>query len=132
MYDADKDSIDNKLVFPYIFLQSGIKPIVDIKGLNEYRKLLNFLDDSDCVMIVGFRLNYDDNHINSILRSAILSGKKMIYFDYESKICEQAQSNIMKKLRLDDACRTLIEIIPINKHNCYCKFDEILSRYVHS
>lgn len=127
VYDADIDSLDDKIVFPYIFLQSGIKPIVDIKGLNEYRKFLNFLDESDCIIIVGFRLNYDDDHINSILRSAILEGKKLIYFVYEDSI--QSDVDVLKKLRLKDNNRQLLEIIHIRKDDCCTKFAEILNRY---
>ena len=56
----------NELLFPYIFIQSGIKPIVEEIIINEYSKAISYLKEVDKIIIVGFRLNYDDNHINSL------------------------------------------------------------------
>lgn len=69
----------NELLFPYIFIQSGIKPIVEEIIINEYSKAISYLNEVDKLIIVGFRLNYDDNHINSL--------HKILYliFDYPNK-----------------------------------------------
>lgn len=68
----------NELLFPYIFIQSGIKPIVEEIIINEYSKAISYLNEVDKLIIVGFRLNYDDNHINSFIRNYIIKGKSVI------------------------------------------------------
>lgn len=46
-----------------------------------------FMDEADRILILGYRLNYDDNHINSIIRSEVNRGKK--WFIYHLMMAKQ-------------------------------------------
>lgn len=124
VYDAEKEELPNDILFPYIFVQSGVKPIVDIKQIQEYAKMIKFLKSSDELIIVGYRFNSDDNHINSILRSFLLDGRKITYFNYNSK---SKKDDNLKKLRIKNK-EVKFEQIEINKDNCYEMFKNHISQ----
>lgn len=85
IYDVMREKLPNEICFPYLFIQSGIKPIVDSVQLNEYAKMLQFLEDAEELIIVGYRLNSDDNHIIGIIKR-FLKQKVIVYLDYDEKI----------------------------------------------
>lgn len=85
VYDLDSqraNDINKEIVFPYLFIQSGVKPIVERKQIEEYAKMIRFMDEADKIIILGYRLNCDDNHINSIVRSSVNKGKEVAYLSY--------------------------------------------------
>lgn len=125
IYDAKNDLLPkDELLFPYLFVQSGIKPIVDRTQIQEYHKMLNFFDSSERIVIVGYRINADDNHINGMLRSAIITGKKkVIYLDYDKNSSEDI---IRKRLRLTNESKNFIWK-PINEKNSLSVFEKNLS-----
>lgn len=115
----DKVTKNNDVYFPYIFVQSGIKPIVDEIQIKEYAKMIDFFENSEKIFIIGYRANYDDNHINSIIRSAICKNKEIIYFIYEKDISEE---NIKHRLRLDNKTYNNLKFIKIDHNNCISIF----------
>ena len=124
VYDADIDAIDNKILFPYIFIQSGVKPIVDVTQLTEYGKAIDLFRRSDTIVIVGYRLNIDDNHINSILRSMCYAKKNIYYLDYNGT--EKSSSYIFKRLNVS-VDNSNVHIIRIDSDNCFDVFESILT-----
>lgn len=97
--DVEKDQnypYDSNILFPYIFIQSGIKPIVEKNQLIEYSKALSFIASANRVVIVGYRINADDNHLNSLIRDAIIDEKEIVYLDYDNV----GEDVILKRLRL--------------------------------
>ncbi len=58
----------DKLFFPFIFGQSMLKPIVSRQQIEAFNQAITILDDTDYLVILGYNLNEDDNHINSLLR----------------------------------------------------------------
>ena len=74
---------EKDLIMPFIFIQSGIKPIVSPMQLREYSKALDAIDNSDYLIILGYGINSDDEHISNIIRERILGDKKVICFIYE-------------------------------------------------
>lgn len=122
VYDVEKEALpDNEILFPYIFIQSGVKPIVEKKQLLEFGKMIRFFEESDRIVIVGYRINYDDNHITGILRSCLLEGKEIVYLDYNeepllgSNLCKE---KIMRRIRLDENLSNL-KYEKIDNNNCY-------------
>ncbi len=101
---------DTNILFPYIFIQSGIKPIVEKKQLLEYAKALNFINEADRIVIIGYSINVDDNHLNSLLRDAIISGKETVYLDYSNV----GEDRILRRLRLSVVENNFV-YKPINK-----------------
>lgn len=99
----DAKAIDGKAVFPYIFIQSGIKPIVERKQIEEYWKMIRFIDEANKIIIVGYRLNHDDNHINSIIRSAVKQGKEVVYLSFDDgKMDFLKREDVKNRLRFSD------------------------------
>ena len=81
--DELQNFFEEDLIMPFIFIQSGIKPIVSPMQLREYSKALDAIDNSDYLIILGYGINSDDEHISNIIRERILGNKKVICFIYE-------------------------------------------------
>lgn len=111
--------------FPYIFIQSGVKPIIEEKQITEYAKMMNYIKQAETIIIVGYRINADDNHINSFLRSAVLSNKKVFYLNHNSELTDE---QIYKRLRIDKITDEIknVEIVKTDDKICVSKFKEML------
>lgn len=112
------------LIFPFLFIQSGIKPIIEYNQLKEYSKMLKLLEDAQTLIIVGYRLNLDDNHLNSLIRNFITDKKKnnhVIFFDFGG----EKKNTLIKDLRLIEHPQNL-EIIEINCCNCMSEFERVV------
>ena len=51
--------------------------------------MLTLFDIADRILILGYRINADDNHINGILRQYLLSEKEIIYLDFDASSSER-------------------------------------------
>lgn len=73
-------------VFPFIFLQSGVKPIVLPKQICEIYNFYTRLKDCNKLIVLGYNLNNDDNHINAIIIDWLCTpNHKMIYCEHSEK-----------------------------------------------
>ena len=128
VYDvADKnfqEHFKKDILFPYIFIQSGIKPVVEQRQLEEYARTLDILKSIDELVILGYKINYDDNHLNSLLGSFALGGKGITYFAYDDPDC--SRDDICGKLRLRGKNNIKIEVIHIGKKDGVGRFREYL------
>ena len=122
VYDVLKDELPSKeLLFPYIFIQSGIKPIVEEKILMEYSKAIGYLHEVEKLIIVGYRLNFDDNHINSFIRNYILVGKSVTYLDFDN----EPRKDILNRLRINQNFEKIdFKVLPINNDNSLSVFKD--------
>jgi chorismate mutase len=89
VFDIKKENgIDkNKIIFPFLMTQAPVKPIVHSKQLLEYKKALDFLGlerekVKKKLVIVGYGLNSDDNHINALIREFVVKGGRVIVYMY--------------------------------------------------
>lgn len=112
---------ERKLLFPYLAIQSGVKPIIERTQITEYNKMVEAFDCAEKIIIVGYGINYDDNHINSIIRNAVENkDKQVVVLCYETgtpKPKVDVESEICHKLRLDYKPFNL-NVIQINNSNC--------------
>jgi hypothetical protein len=69
---CDNEDISDKFIFPYMATQAPLKPIVDSVQLREYSNFIEALDNSDIVVIIGYNINDNDNHINALLRDFLM------------------------------------------------------------
>lgn len=84
------NSPDHKMFFPFIFGTSSIKPVIDNTQLQQLHKMKNILEESDILVIIGYGINEDDNHLNSFIRSFLMRNCKektnfVIYCAYRQK-----------------------------------------------
>ncbi len=92
---SEELKIKEGLFFPFVFGQSLVKPIVNAAQTEEYSKFYKLLLDSDneeiadVLVIMGYNINEDDNHINTFLHDFVRRGKRMIILtgkkDYDVK-----------------------------------------------
>ena len=74
--DLQEEEIkNNTLIFPFIATQSPIKPIIDYGQMLEYSRFIDMLTKVHTLVIIGYGINENDNHINALLR----------YFLYQNK-----------------------------------------------
>ncbi len=102
---------------PFLFTQSGIKPLTSIKMSERYVNFYNHLRGSDVVAVVGYAFNIDDGHINGLFRDYIEEKQKpLIIFHYTNDFQKESDLNLkeyyQKRLRLKN--HKLLRIIKIN------------------
>lgn len=94
---------EDKLYFPFIFGQSYIKPIVSKYQIEAFSTMEDILNNSDILVVLGYNINEDDNHINSFIRSFVKQDSKYIIIVSNSN----NKAEIESKLKLKD-CDNLI------------------------
>lgn len=62
--------------FPFIFGQSFVKPIVHPFQMNEFSKTKKILSQTNILVILGYNVNSDDNHVNVYLKDFIKANRK--------------------------------------------------------
>lgn len=107
-FEKTNDLISSeKLFFPFVWGQSYVKPIVHSSQIQQYARLSKILKKTDTLVILGYNINEDDNHINSFLREYVIrKGKRLI-------VVISKDVDVAKKLKC------LEEDVNIN----YCKVD---------
>ncbi len=98
--DLSKNQIpDDVIVFPYILTQAPLKPIVEPYQMRQYAKALEYLDSIDVLVMIGYSLCENDNHINAMIRNFIKeNGRKLIYFEYNDDLAKYDQDNVKNKV----------------------------------
>ena len=100
---AENSGKNDKLLFPFIFGQSLVKPIVNAIQTEEFHRLNELLNDTDILVVMGFNINEDDNHINAFLHNYVKKGKKLIivsadeHFDAAKRLkCSDSEVRVCK------------------------------------
>lgn len=108
---------ENQFEVPFLFTQSGVKPLTSIKMSKRYVELYNNLRDSENIAIVGYGFNSDDGHINGMFRSLIEDEDKVVTIfhytrDFTSESYLRLKSHYQERLRLSSSEN--IRILKIN------------------
>lgn len=67
---------ENWNIIPFILIPSGVKPLICKKQIELFHKFNEELDKSNYLVVVGYRFNSEDNHINSVIADYLRSSKK--------------------------------------------------------
>lgn len=111
------------IYIPFLFLQSGLKPIVEKKQIVEYAKFINALESSNTLVVVGYSFSIDDSEMVSIVRDFLeQENNKMVYFDF--KAGDLHKPSLRTILRIDDESK--IQRIEIDGQNSLEKFRSYL------
>lgn len=75
-------------LIPFILIPSGVKPLICKKQICEFSKFINKLEESKYLVVMGYKFNSEDNHVNSIIAQWLREDKnrKMVYFNYEASV----------------------------------------------
>lgn len=78
---------ESKRVLPFILIPSGVKPLICPRQIREFSKFIEELRDTDTLVVVGYKFNSEDNHINSIIADWLRnSNGKMVYLNYNNDV----------------------------------------------
>lgn len=80
-------------IFPFIFIPSGIKPIVCIWQMEQYCSAISEFKDSDLLCILGYSINSDDEHIQNFIHDRLNNGKRVVLFNYKAPDSKETKSN---------------------------------------
>ncbi len=86
----------DEYIFPFIFVQSGVKPIINSFQINEFNKATQMIMDSDELFLIGYGINTDDEHISNLLRERLHNNRKITCFLYNNT--DEERTNIQKEL----------------------------------
>lgn len=85
----------NHLLVPFMFPQSGIKPMTSVHMARRYVDMYDSFKRADLICIVGYGFNGDDGHINGIFRElAEVEGKHLAIVDVERHTPDYYQSRL--------------------------------------
>ncbi len=108
---STKELPSDDLYFPYIFIQSGVKPIVERHQIREYNRFIEYLDSSDVLYVLGYQFNPDDSEIISLVRVFLIKGKKIVYFQYHKNESDETRPDFKKIFRIDDESKIEVKQI---------------------
>lgn len=77
---------EGDIIFPFIFIQSGVKPIVAPYQIEQFAKAKNAIEEADTLIVLGYGINKDDDHINAMLRERISRNAKIVYLEYTGDV----------------------------------------------
>lgn len=115
----ESQDIVNKMIFPFLLTQAPVKPIINGTQLEEYNAFIDFLKDLRTLVIIGYGMNENDDHINALLRDFLTrsSDKKIVYckFMKDGEIFDMTKSvdEVAQRLRIsDEVVKRQIYVIP--------------------
>lgn len=110
---ASDEKIPNDYIYvPFLFTQSGLKPLTSISMSQRYVHLFEQYKESDAIVSVGYGFNIDDGHINGIFRELIeIYDKKLIVILRNQDGSDaDLKRKIVSKLRITKNRKNLIII----------------------
>ncbi len=104
-----------RLLVPFLFTQSGVKPLTSVQMSRRYVDLYDSYLQCDAVAVVGFGFNHDDGHINCIFRE-VLATKKVVIAVHTPNLARFDQAHqrreFRRKLRIEDD--TNLVLMPVD------------------
>ena len=103
-YDPYRNEIvgpdHNSLKVPFLFTQSGTKPMTSIRMSRRYIDFFDKCRNADRIIVLGYGFNSDDGHINTLLRSLVDEHEKTIdVIDYNCNNCTSRKREIAANIR---------------------------------
>jgi hypothetical protein len=109
-----------RVLVPFMFTQSGIKPLTSVDMSRKYVDLFDHFVSSDFICVIGYGFNGDDGHINGMFRSLVEQwGKHLIIFHYRNDNQTEAQllRYYQQKLRLNSSINLRVIIVDGNRES---------------
>jgi hypothetical protein len=81
MVAQDPATLDSagRFLVPFMFTQSGIKPLTSVEMSRRYVEFYDAMRSSDAVVVLGYGFNGDDGHINGMFRAVAEEDRKPIF-----------------------------------------------------
>lgn len=140
--DEERKNIisNSKNIIPFILIPSGVKPIICSKQIKAFKNFIDVLNSSDFLVVVGYKFNSEDNHINSIINEWLKKcNSKMVYFNFEELVDFRRfywlPENInIDKIEFSNEKRVVVTTgkimnVIVNKSNSNDAFESFLTNY---
>lgn len=134
--ETARERAEEHMIFPYIMIPSGVKPLICKKQIEEYHKFIDALNKSNKLCVVGYKFNKEDNHINSIIGEWLRQRDHKLYYYYyneekksEEEVFDTLPTCIKDGNSLGDSGNKKpgnVIISRICKENCYDKFEKFV------
>ncbi len=103
---VEKLTKGDHITVPFLFTQSGIKPLTSVRMSERYVKLYDEFRKSDVICVIGYGFNTDDGHINGMFRSLIEDENKQIFIfhytgEHKGLDTDELMIEYRNKLRLE-------------------------------
>ena len=120
------------IIFPYILIQSGIKPIINPKQMKIYVNAYEQLVSADYILVLGYSFCNDDEHIINMFREVLKENNiRLVYLKYvekddnrKSEEIKMEENDKLKKMFNCDDTKIIVEIL-----RNIDDFKEILEEY---
>ncbi len=146
VYDCNKDNERDQIlenvdeeehtVLPFILIPSGVKPLICKKQINEFSHFIDNLESCNRLVVVGYRFNSEDNHINSIIGEWLAKeDKQLLCFLYDNTIDIKHLSWLPKPIEetiefKEDGTELLgdnkVLFVNVNKNNAREAFEQLI------
>ncbi|PLR85383.1 hypothetical protein CVD25_06090 [Bacillus canaveralius] len=125
---------EGRILVPFMFTQSGIKPLTSVEMSRKYVELYDHFVQSDVVCVIGYAFNGDDGHINGMFRSLVeQEHKRLFIFHYKNDTRSEVQveREYKEKLRLNSSESLKVFLVNQNRiANENIWFENILNEFV--
>ncbi|MCO7151494.1 hypothetical protein P7H42_06820 [Vagococcus lutrae] len=111
---------ETHFIVPLLFTQSGTKPMTSIDMSAKYVEYYNILKKSSAICSIGFGFNYDDEHINGIIRTLIDREDKKLYIVDILEERDERKKRIEYARKLKVLNSSNIHFITVNKETRKC------------
>jgi hypothetical protein len=132
--EPSEEDRNGRILVPFMFTQSGIKPLTSVAMSRKYVDLYDHFINSDVICVIGYGFNGDDGHINGMFRSLIEEKNKTLFiFHYKSDRRTEVQVSryYQEKLRLNSSANIRVFLVDQSREtNESVWFKNILSEHV--
>ena len=116
----ENENLENHIIVPLMFTQSGTKPMTSIDMLVNYSDFYQKMKLADAICSIGFGFNSDDEHINGIIRTLVeRDDKKLVIVSVENENERILKKRYARRLRISNIEN--IQIIKVNANNRKCE-----------
>lgn len=109
---------EGRILVPFMFTQSGVKPLTSVSMSRKYVDLYDYFKESDVVCVIGYGFNGDDGHINGMFRSLVETENKRLHifhFQTDNRTKHQLLRYYQERLRLNSYSNIKIHLVDENR-----------------
>lgn len=106
------------ILVPFMFTQSGVKPLTSVSMSRKYVDLYDHFVESDIVCVIGYGFNGDDGHINGMFRSLVEKENKslvILHYKSDNRTEQQLLRYYQQKLRLSSSGNLRVVLVDNNR-----------------
>ncbi|PAD89006.1 hypothetical protein CHH55_04930 [Niallia circulans] len=116
--EPSSEERQGRILVPFMFTQSGVKPLTSVSMSRKYVDLYDHFVESDIVCVIGYGFNGDDGHINGMFRSLVEKENKslvILHYKSDNRTEQQLLRYYQQKLRLSSSGNLRVVLVDNNR-----------------